>query len=177
MKNIFIQILLIFLSIININGYQPVSELDLTKYDKTWYQVYGDNFDKLFENGSCIKANYQIIDSNNVSVLNTQINNNGKLEEITGFAYYKNNNTGGQLTVKLDGQNEAPYWVIELGPIVNDKYDYSIVSDNLKLSLFVLARDVEYFLKNYNQHVLESLKNFGFNNEINKPILTNQTNC
>ena len=67
MKQLFIEqmlsTVLIFLSIININGYQPVSELDLTKYDKTWYQVYGDNFDKLFENGSCIKANYQIIDS------------------------------------------------------------------------------------------------------------------
>ena len=158
--------------------YQPVSQLNLKQYQGDWYQVYGDNFDKVFEkDGRCIKANYQIINSNNVSVLNTQLNSNNQVENITGYAYYTDDHTGGELTVQLDGQGEAPYWVIELGPIVNNQYDYSIVSDNFKISLFVLARNVDEYYKNYNDQVQESLKNFGFTNKLNKPIQTDQTNC
>jgi lipocalin len=118
------------------NDYKPVSELDLNLYQGKWYQVYGDNFDKVFEkDGRCIQADYQIIDSNNVSVLNTQLNSKNQVENITGYAYYTDDHTGGELTVQLDGQGEAPYWVIELGPVVDNQYDYSIVSDNFKISL------------------------------------------
>ena len=58
------------------------------------------------------------------------IDNKNKLDTISGFAYYKDGDTGGYLTVQLEDLPEAPYWVIELGPVVNDFYDYSIVSDN-----------------------------------------------
>jgi apolipoprotein D and lipocalin family protein len=162
---------------LNADLYQPVDSLDLNSYMGRWYQVYGNNFDKIFERGSCVTADYAILDSNNVSVLNTQINQVNKPETISGYAYYTDNHTGGELTVQLDGQGEAPYWVIELGPIVNNQYDYAIVSDNVKLSLFVLARDVENYFKYYNDDIQESLKNFGFTRYINKPLITNQTNC
>jgi lipocalin len=79
--------------------------------------------------------------------------------------------------VKLDGAPEASYWVLELGPIVDDLYDYSIVSDNIGLSLFVLTRDVNRFYTLYNDAVLESLNEFGFNKAINKPLVMNQTDC
>jgi len=158
--------------------YKAVDELDLKSYMGEWHQVYGDNFDKVFQgDGRCSIADYSILSSNNVSVHNEQINSKDQLETIDGYAYYKGNNTGGYLTVLLDGQMEAPYWVIELGPKVNNLYDYSIVSDNIKLSLFVLARDVDIFFKNYNSQVLDSLKEFGFTNKLNKPIKMNQSNC
>ena len=169
-------ILLLLLLSISIHSYQPVSQLDLNNYIGIWYQVYGDNFDKLFENGKCIKAEYEIINSNNVSILNTQIKNN-QPENITGFAYYKDGNSGGELTVKLDGQNEAPYWVIKLGPIVNNYYDYSIVSDNIKLSLFVLARDINNFFELYNTEVIDYLDQNGFTKMTNKPVITDQEDC
>ena len=175
--NVCLTLLLIGSSVVA-NDYKPVSELDLNLYQGKWYQVYGDSFDKVFEkDGKCIQANYQIINSNNVSVLNTQLNSKNQVENITGYAYYKDGNSGGELTVQLDGQGEAPYWVIELGPIVNNQYDYSIVSDNFKISLFVLARNVESYFKYYNDQVQVSLQNFGFTNKLNKPIQTDQTNC
>ena len=91
--------------------------------------------------------------------------------------YYKNNNTGGYLTVKLRGSPEAPYWVIELGPVVSGLYDYSVVSDNIGLSLFVLARNITRYFELYNESVLLSLENLGFTKLLNKPILMDQTNC
>ena len=69
----------------------------------------------------------------------------------------------------------APYWIIELGPLVDDQYDYAIVSDNIKLGLFVLARDVDRFFKLYDDDVLNSLETMGFNDVRNKPIKTNQS--
>ena len=71
----------------------------------------------------------------------------------------------------------APYWILELGPVVSGNYQYSIVSDNLALSLFVLARDVDEFYKLYDTTVLESLKEFGFTKPWNSPKTMNQTNC
>ena len=65
----------------------------------------------------------------------------------------------------------APYWVIDIGPIVNDQYDYAVVSDNKKLSLFILARDVNNFMKYYNNDVLKTVNDFGFTKVYNKPRL------
>ena len=91
--------------------------------------------------------------------------------------YYDNDDCCGYLTVELKDQSPAPYWVLELGPIVDDLYDYSIVSDNNAISLFVLTRDVDRFYKLYQGIVDESLKEFGFTKPYNKPEIMNQTNC
>jgi lipocalin len=64
-----------------------------------------------------------------------------------------------------------------LGPIKDDLYEYAIVSDNQGYSLFVLTRDVDRFFKYYNEDVLVSLKEFGFDKKYNSPIEMNQTNC
>ena len=158
--------------------YKAVDELYLPSYMGKWYQVYQDNFNKLFQGiGKCSTATYQIIDENKVSVFNKQIDEENKIDQITGYAYYKEDDYGGYLTVKLKDLPEAPYWVLELGPVVNDLYEYSIVSDDKALSLFVLARDVDIFYKNYNDDVVMSLENFGFTKKYNMPIVMNQTDC
>ena len=159
------------------SNYQALETLDLNKYIGKWYQVYEDNFDKTFQkNGTCAIAYYDFLENGNVSVFNKELLNN-KVDTIEGYAYYKDGNSGGYLSVKLEDNPEAPYWVIEVGPIINNYYDYSIVSDNLKLSLFVLTRDVNRFYKLYNNQVLESIENFGFTKSINKPIIMDQSDC
>jgi lipocalin len=159
--------------------YIPVDELDLSSYDGRWYQVYKDVSDMSFQGfGTCAVADYAILDANNVSVLNSQIDKDGTLDQITGYAFYKDGNSGGELTVDLDGTpGNAPYWVIQLGPLLNDDYQYSIVSDNLKLSLFVLARNVSEFYDLYDEEVLKSLEKYGFTKNINKPLVMEQVDC
>ena len=102
---------------------------------------------------------------------------NDEYDSISGSAYYQDGDCCGYLTVLLDGTPEAPYWVLELGPIVDGLYDYSIVSDSKALSLYVLARNVDRFYKLYDKQVLESLQEFGFTKPINSPLTMNQTDC
>lgn len=159
--------------------YTYVTELDLKKYQGTWYEVYDDIFDETFQKGgSCLRADYKLNNHGTIDVLNREVNKKNEIENITGKAYYDEGNSGGELTVDLNGAPyPAPYWVVELGPIIDDLYDYAIVSDNNQISLFVLARDVDKFLKLYDQTVLDSINDMGFTKFLNKPKLVNQTNC
>ena len=174
----FFLLWLCVLSSVYCKEYKAVDDLNLNQYVGTWYQVYGDNFNKLFQgNGKCSTATYEFVSEDEVSVLNKQLSNKDEKESITGYAYYSDGDCCGYLTVQLEDLSPAPYWVLELGPVVNDIYDYAIVSDNFALSLFVLVRNVTDFYENYNEDVLESLDEFGFNKLWNYPIVMNQANC
>ena len=177
MKLLLINILLFFF-LCNSKEYKAVEQLDLSMYVGKWYQTYGDNFNKLFQgNGRCSTANYSLLNNGKVSVLNQQINENDELEMIAGYAYYKDDDYGGYLTVSLKNNPDAPYWVLELGPLVDNYYDYAIVSDNRALSLYVLTRDVDRFYELYNDTVLVSLGGFGFKKKYNHPVTMDQTDC
>lgn len=158
--------------------YKAVDDLDLEKYIGKWYQVYQDKFNKLFQgNGRCSTATYSIMDSNNISVFNEQINMKNKYDTIKGNAYYKLGDCCGYLTVLLEGAPEASYWVLKLGPIVDDLYDYAIVSDKKAFSLYVITRNVDRFYKLYDEQVLQALDDFGFTKSFNSPLTMNQTKC
>ena len=72
-------------------------------------------------------------------------------------------------------------WVIKLGPATygsENQYQYAIVSDNLKATLFVLARDPEVFKRDYEAEVLQYLKEKGFTSIVNKPVKTyHESDC
>ena len=159
-------------------NYEPVDTLNLDQYLGRWYQVYQDLPDYVFEGKStCIIADYSMKNETTIAVINSDTSVKGELQQIEGIAYYEDGNSGGQLTVQLDNFPSAPYWVVDLGPVENNSYQYSIVSDDKKLSLFVLARNVSEFNEKYNTIVLKQLDSLGFNTFINKPIPSNQDNC
>ena len=136
--NFNIFLLLTFMTCALSKEYKAVDYVNIEQYLGKWYQVYKDNFNKVFQGfGRCSTAEYSILDTNKVSVLNQQINQKNEYDTIDGYVYYKDDDCCGYLTVKLDGTPDASYWVLELGPVVDDLYDYSIVSDNLGLSLFI----------------------------------------
>jgi lipocalin len=156
-----------------------IKELDLMKYQGRWYQVYGNRFDQTFEKYSkCITADYTINSNSTMSVLNSQLTNTNHLEQINGYVYYKNEidakNNQGKLRVHLDNvKHDAPYWIVNIGPVINNYYDWAIVSDPSKLSLFVLTRNVDRFYSNYNDEVEDILYNYGYDNLIE----TSHENC
>jgi lipocalin len=162
-----------------------VPELDVTKYVGLWYQMYSDIYvTKTFEKDSyCATAQYGAEADGKLSVHNyAKIGApNGTDYVIDGYAYGSNPEQPGQLKVHfnpVDGQKvspfDAPYWVLELGPVNADGlYDYSIVSDNFGSFLFVLARNVATFNAKYKSSVESTLPALGFTG-FKKPIPTYQ---
>jgi lipocalin len=77
--------------------------------------------------------------------------------------YTPDSSESGELMVHFDTTPlDAPYWVVELGPVVDGKYDYSIVSDSVSAFLFILTRDYERFAAEYEDDVLKSVEKMGF---------------
>jgi len=142
----------------------PVQILDVNKYLGNWYQIYGAPFDMIYQGyGKCITAEYKLLTNKNIGVLNSQINKNGVLEQISGYAYYRNSSEPGKLTVHLDGTPvDAPYWVVKLGETVNNQYQYSIVTTQLGYSLWVLVRNVDIYLENYDKEVKLFLDKYNY---------------
>lgn len=170
-----LQFLTFLYTIITTTGTpSTVTELNVENYLGRWYQVYGSPTNVIFQGyGKCITADYGLLPNGNVSVLNSQINLSDQLEQITGYAYYKDTSQPGKLTVHLDGTPvNSPYWVVKLGDVYDNQYQYSIITTPSGVSLWVLVRDIETFYQIYYDEVLDFLDE---NNFIYVPI--NQDNC
>jgi len=151
---------------------------DVEAYLGKWYQVYSDLFvQNSFEKGAkCVKAFYDTFEPGGsiIEIYNEQIAPNTKIESIEGYGYIPNAEEPRKLKVVLDQKKEADYWIYELSEIVKEEYQWAVVSDKYKLSLFVLARNVDEFHSIYNDKVLQILKDYGFTRIWNKPIETIQ---
>lgn len=163
---------------------QTVPELNQTQYLGRWYQVYADAaVDITFENSSyCDTADYGLNPNGTISVLNRerQYGPDGPERVIYGWAATDSPSEPGQLTVHLQTVGlGAPYWVYQLGPATynGSQYQYAVVSDPLKFTLFVLARNVTLFMRAWSDEVLYYLQSQGFTGLFNTPILTPQANC
>ena len=175
---------LLSLLVVTIGIAQPVVELNTTQYLGRWYQAYSDFFvQATFENSSyCVTADYGLYPNKTISVLNRerQESTDGPVRRILGWADTPDPSKPGQLQVHLQTTLlPAPYWVYELGPATYNGtlYEYSIVSDPFKFTLFVLARNLTRFAELYEKQVLETLTSLGFTTLWNTPIPTVQENC
>ncbi|XP_070581591.1 apolipoprotein D-like [Ptychodera flava] len=160
-----------------------VPELDVAAYLGRWYQMYANIFSyATFErNGVCIQATYGDKGGGVISVWNTQrlFEPDGDLDALKGVAYQSDpDNSPGILSVGFPnlGGGAAPYWIAKLGPKLTgsdgvDRYEYSIVTDNVSLYLYVLARDPDRYRINYDSEVQEWLSTNGFTG-VNAPIET-----
>lgn len=155
-----------------------MTTLNVNSYLGQWYQTYSNQIaiSVTAPNGQCVAAKYGLQADGKISVHNFDRlgSPTGAADTIDGYAFPDKSGVAGQLVVHLDGAGpDAPYWVLELGPVVNGLYDYAIVSDNFSLFLFVLARDVKTFAAKYDAKVQLSLKTLGFTG-LKAPVKTYQ---
>ena len=134
---------------------QTVDILEADKYVGHWYQVYGAPFDFTFQGyGKCITADYGILPNGNISVLNSQLTFSNELQQIGGYAYYDQKREPGKLVVHLDGTpKDAPYWVVSLGEVVDNQYQYSVITTPTELAMWVITRNVDTFREKYDEEV------------------------
>ena len=102
----------------------------------------------------------------------------GDIQSIEGHAVEDGTGVPGHLSVTLGAKAfAAPYWIIIAGPVVNDKYDFIIVTDMLQVTMWVLVRDLDRYFEKYDADVQVQLQELGFTQLWNSPIRTNQTGC
>ncbi|XP_067670719.1 apolipoprotein D-like [Haliotis asinina] len=157
-----------------------VTQLEDAKYLGRWYQMWASESVAIwFEQGAkCVTADYGLSADGRITVLNSERVDSptGQLKVIHGFV----NKTAvvGELKVTLETVPfAAPYWVLKLGPATygpSKQYQYSVVSDNIEGTLFVLARDRQVFETEFEAEVLKYLSENGFTRFYNKPIRTYQ---
>jgi lipocalin len=142
-----------------------VPDLDVNKYTGHWINIYAAPTNYIFQGyGKCLTADYGLLDNGNISVVNRQLNKNDQVEIISGYGYYTNITEPGKLTVHLDGVPvDGPYWVVKLGEVVDNQYQYSIITTPSGISLWVLTRYLNSFYKLYDDEVTEFLDDYNFN--------------
>jgi lipocalin len=142
--------------------YTPVAKVDIQAYTGRWYQVIGSELNFAFmRNGTCVTADYGLGD-NNITVLNSQYYND-RLEQITGYAVESNSEIQGELKVYLAGVPVAgQYYIYDLGEMIENQYTYSIVSDELFFTLFVLVRNVSYYEMYLTDKLHQEVEKIGF---------------
>ncbi|VBB17930.1 hypothetical protein YASMINEVIRUS_393 [Yasminevirus sp. GU-2018] len=158
---------------------RTVDKIDLNKYTGVWYQVC--HLPNNFQNTSAINttATYNLCSDGTVEVVNKEIVIDSKTKEskvntVVGGAIVVG---AGKLLVTffntLFGGFYAPYWVVELGPVVDEKYSYSVVTDPTRSYLWILARaSLDSDTVNGILHRLKTVH--GFDN-LNKLVYTQQS--
>ncbi|CAD8186092.1 unnamed protein product [Paramecium octaurelia] len=163
---------------------QSVQTLNVTQYLGNWYEVASSPWVHFtFEKDAfCTRATYGLQSDGNLSVLNMERygSPSGEVKEITGYAYIPNPEQPGQLKVHLEGApfEYADYWIVQLGPVKNEQYQWAIVSEPSKFFMWVLARDpVEYNLL-YATQVQNTVTNtLQFDGRFNSYVARPWTGC
>ncbi|KAM9582777.1 apolipoprotein D [Trichechus inunguis] len=100
----------------------PVQEnFDVNKYLGRWYEI--EKIPVTFEKGSCIQANYSLMENGNVKVINQEVRPDGSVNQIEGEATQVNLTEPAKLGVKFFWlMPSAPYWVL-----ATDYENYALV--------------------------------------------------
>ena len=173
---------------------QPVGALNVSRYIGRWYQVYASASVQwtMEVGGRCVTADYDLSSERaDVVAVQNAVRVLGVGVKVTGYGIL-NPAHAGELDVSLGPPGHGPdpanagkfertnYLVFGLGPVVSGQlklYDYAMVSDPSGESLYVLARNVTRFEKQYEADVLATLKHLNFTSFLNKPRKSSQEGC
>ncbi|MGB9623607.1 MAG: lipocalin family protein [Phycisphaerae bacterium] len=114
-----------------------VESVDLRQYAGKWYEIA--RYPTFFQT-ACVSstAEYTARTDGTIGVLNTCLAADGSVvSTIEGSARVVDPTTNARLVVTFPGVPfPGDYWIIDLGP----DYEYAVVSDPLRLTLFILSR-------------------------------------
>lgn len=144
-------IAVLFFSACNKDALKPVktvSAVDLNQYIGKWYEI--GSIPQFFNTGcNCTTAEYSFNADGTVKVFNRcELGSpGGRDNTIEGKARVVNGSNGSKLQVKFAVSPWAPYWIIEL----EENYQYAVVSDPARGTLFVLSRTPQMDEALYNE--------------------------
>ena len=169
MKKIFALLIISMLYSCGTSNYPPldvVEKVDVQRYMGKWYEIARLPF-KQQEGCSCTTAEYEIIDSTTIKVINKCIKE-GELDDAEGKAFVVEGSNNAKLRVQFFWPFRGDYWVIELD---KENYQYAVVGTPSRKYLWILSRtpkmDSEIFAQ-----LNEKITSKGF--DVSKLIITEQ---
>ncbi len=160
---------ILFLAGCSSSNYLPlatVDSVDVNRYVGKWYEIVRlpNSFQKECD---CTTAEYSIIDSTTIRVLNKCLKN-GELDDAEGKAFVVEGSNNSKLRVQFFWPFRGDYWIIDLD---SDNYSYAVVGTPSRKYLWILSRT-----KTMDDALLKSLiqkcKDKGF--DVSKLIITKQ---
>jgi lipocalin len=168
-----------------------VGPIDIDAYMGRWYEMYSSQIPmSTFEKDAyCVTADYTLQEDMDIDkkitfdFLNSMRKGGpeGDLEIGSGEATnilvkFQTPLDGLWYLQSDDGKYMGQYVIQAVGPIESGKYAWAIVSDVLRTSVWILARDTKKFNMDFDADVLEKAKDKGFKMSWNKPIKSEQPN-
>lgn len=146
-----------------------VESVDLDKYLGKWYEIA--LLPNSFEEGChCTTAEYSLIDSETVRVINTcnQDSADGELDQAKGKAFVVEGSNNAKLKIQFFWPFKGDYWILEL----DDDYRYVLVGSPSREYLWILSRTPSLDEEIINQ-LKQSAEQKGF--DTTKMIYTDQS--
>lgn len=143
MKNIILLAAFIFFSVGSAQAVTTVDHVDLTRYVGKWYEIA--SMPQWFQKKcvSDVTANYQVLPSGRIQVINSCMTEDGSVSEAIGEAKVTESATNAKLLVtfaKIFGKYiysfGGDYWVIDLDP----NYNYAVIGHPTLDYGWILAR-------------------------------------
>ena len=146
-----------------------VNKVDVQRYIGKWYEIAHLPF-KYQEGCNCTTAEYSIIDSTIIRVINTcrKDSSSGEIDQATGKAFVVEGSNNAKLRVQFFWPFRGDYWVIDLD---KDNYRYAVVGVPSREYLWILSRSQKMDEQLYNT-IVKQCKEKGF--DVTKLEITNQ---
>lgn len=144
---------------------KTVPYVDLQHYMGLWYQISA--FETSFNEGLVgVTAQYDLLEDGSVEVYNKGYMDtlDGPVDDITGKAVVVDSQTNARLKVTFPGVPDfgfANYLIIILD---TQEYNYAVVTDPLRSTLFVLSRNPQMDAETYSA-IVEELQVKGFDTD------------
>lgn len=154
------------------SNYAPldvVDKVDIQRYIGKWYEIA--NFPNSFQKGcNCTTAEYRIIDSETIRVINTcrKDSINGEIDQATGKAFVVEGSNNAKLRVQFFWPFRGDYWIIELD---KENYQYAVIGTPSRKYLWILSRTSKMDEATYCM-LIDKCSEKGF--DISKLVTTNQ---
>ena len=148
---------LIYISILLFScsaNYPPldvVNQVDIERYLGKWYEIA--LLPNSFEEGcNCTTAEYSLIDSATIKVINTcrQDSTKGEIDKANGKAFVVEGSNNAKLRVQFFWPFRGDYWIIDLD---KENYNYAVVGTPSRKYLWILCRSPKMNEELYNSLV------------------------